>query len=165
MIVEIKGNLIDLSLSGQFDLITHGCNCFCTMKKGIAKEMDIAFQTSDFPLEDSKYKGDKKKLGMIDYKYFEVSSFGITPQDGIGTDDLKQPLIVINSYTQYEFGGKHPFNYDAFRSCMKEIAKTFPGKILGIPKIGAGLGGGDWNKIKKIIEEEQGTLNIIIVSL
>jgi O-acetyl-ADP-ribose deacetylase (regulator of RNase III) len=29
----IKGDLIQLAKDGKFDLIVHGCNCFCTMGK------------------------------------------------------------------------------------------------------------------------------------
>lgn len=32
----IKGDLIQLALANEFDVIIHGCNCFCTMGKGIA---------------------------------------------------------------------------------------------------------------------------------
>jgi len=31
-----QGNLIDLALAGEFDLIAHGANCFCTMGEGLA---------------------------------------------------------------------------------------------------------------------------------
>ena len=37
--------------------------------------------------------------------------------------------------------------------CLNNQAKEF-GFTVAIPKIGAGLGGGDWKKIEKIIEEE-----------
>jgi len=30
---EITGNLITLAKEGHFDMIVHGCNCFCTMSK------------------------------------------------------------------------------------------------------------------------------------
>lgn len=33
----IQGNFIHLAQNGEFDLIVHGCNCFCTMGAGIAK--------------------------------------------------------------------------------------------------------------------------------
>ena len=35
----IKGDLIKLALQGEFDVIVHGCNCFCTMGAGIAKSI------------------------------------------------------------------------------------------------------------------------------
>ena len=32
----VKGNIFDLAEQGEFDVVVHGCNCFCTMGKGIA---------------------------------------------------------------------------------------------------------------------------------
>ena len=40
----IQGNLIHLAQNGEFDLIVHGCNCFCTMGAGIAKGIKAAFR-------------------------------------------------------------------------------------------------------------------------
>lgn len=34
---EIEGDLIQMALNGDFDIIAHGCNCFNTMRSGIAK--------------------------------------------------------------------------------------------------------------------------------
>ena len=31
------GDLIEMAVCGDFNLIAHGCNCFCTMGAGIAK--------------------------------------------------------------------------------------------------------------------------------
>ena len=39
------------------------------------------------------------------------------------------------------------------------------GKRIGLPQIGAGLGGGDWNIISKIIDEELQGENWTIVKL
>jgi O-acetyl-ADP-ribose deacetylase (regulator of RNase III) len=36
---------------------------------------------------------------------------------------------------------------------MCGIRKTQPGKRIGLPKIGAGLAGGDWSTIAGIIDE------------
>ena len=44
-----------------------------------------------------------------------------------------------------------PVSYDAIRDVMFKINETFFGKRIGIPMIGAGLAGGDWNIIKNII--------------
>jgi O-acetyl-ADP-ribose deacetylase (regulator of RNase III) len=37
---------------------------------------------------------------------------------------------------------------------MKWAKQEFTGKKIGLPLIGAGLAGGDWTIIEKIIEEE-----------
>ena len=43
--------------------------------------------------------------------------------------------------------------YQAIESCLLGISEEFPDKKIGIPYIGAGLAGGDWNIIRPIIEE------------
>ena len=65
-------------------------------------------------------------------------------------------MAVVNAYTQYNFGKvkRQYVDYDAVRSCFKEIKTTFSGHRIGFPLIGAGLGGGDWDVISRIIDEE-----------
>ena len=36
MYSEIEGDLIEFAKEGRLDVITHGCNCMCTMGAGIA---------------------------------------------------------------------------------------------------------------------------------
>ena len=134
---ETSGDLIDLAKKGNFDVVVHGCNCFCTMGAGIAPQMADAFGCDKFPLEDSKYSGDRDKLGKIDYK--TINNNG-------------KELTAVNAYTQYGFSGK-PFDYDAFEKIVAEMNTVFKGKHIGLPKIGAGLAGGNWNTIKSMIQE------------
>tara|TARA_R110000868_G_scaffold36248_4_gene128781 strand:- start:2919 stop:3383 length:465 start_codon:yes stop_codon:yes gene_type:complete len=144
---EVSGDLIDLAKKGNFDVIAHGCNCFCTMGAGIAPQMANAFGCDTFPLEDVKYNGMHGKLGKIDYKTIDVNG---------------KELSVVNAYTQYGLGGK-PFNYDAFEKIIIEMNKVFKGKHIGLPKIGAGLAGGDWLVIKEMINKGFTDCNVTIV--
>ena len=132
---EVNGDLIDLAKDGHFDVIAHGCNCFCVMGAGIAPQMAEAFNCDEFPLEDKLYSGDANKLGKIDYKTLDIN----------GKD-----LIVVNAYTQYGMGGK-PFDYMAFEEILTDMNIKFKGKHIGLPKIGAGLAGGNWPTIKQMI--------------
>lgn len=36
---EVTGDLIKLAQDGQFDVIVHGCNCFCTNGKDLNTSM------------------------------------------------------------------------------------------------------------------------------
>ena len=54
-------------------------------------------------------------------------------------------------------------DYQAILSCMQWIARSFPGKRIGLPRIGAGLGGGDWARIEAIIEKELGSHDVTVV--
>lgn len=169
VIKEVEGDLIELARKWEFDVIGHGCNCFCNMGSGIAVPMKNTFGCDKFPLEAPQYKGDKSKLGKIDYQEFEVSQMSIYPVNykGFSTQELRNSLFVVNCYTQYFYGkgkgGGAPIDYDALRSCMREINFFFPGKRIGLPKIGAGLAGGDWDKIKGIIQEELKDCQVTVI--
>jgi O-acetyl-ADP-ribose deacetylase (regulator of RNase III) len=152
MIRERQGNLITLAKEEHFDVITHGCNCFCTMGAGIAPQMAEAFGCDKFEMESYGYRGDINKLGCIDYEF-----------------NRQYNLQVVNSYTQYRYGRNHkdgdktPVDYDAIRMCMRKINHSFPGKTIGLPLIGCGLAGGDWGVVKKIIEAELNSMDVWIV--
>lgn len=38
-----RGDLIKLAKKGKFDIIVHGCNCFCEMGAGIARQIKKTF--------------------------------------------------------------------------------------------------------------------------
>lgn len=128
---EIDGDLIALAKQGLFDIIVHGCNCFCRMKRGIAPQMAKAFGCDRFPLEDEQYEGDINKLGQIDIQNITFHKF---------------TFYVVNAYTQYNWDTKtKPFDYDAFRLCMRKLNHEFKGNHIGMPKIGSHLAGGIWD--------------------
>ena len=141
-----QGDLIKKAKDGEFDLITHGCNCFCEMGAGIAKRIKREFPGA-YLADKQTSKGDRRKLGTCSFAEIE-----------------NRHLIVVNAYTQFDFRGRGvKVDYDAVRSCMNWIKKNFPGRKMGIPKIGAGLAGGDWDTIAKIIEDELGDEDVTLV--
>jgi O-acetyl-ADP-ribose deacetylase (regulator of RNase III) len=158
---EVDGDLIQLANSGIFDVITHGCNCMCQMGAGIAPQMAKAFGCNDFPKERAEYAGDINKLGTIDYEllHFENGERWTKYPDA-GGKWATHKLYVVNSYTQYKYGLNHidgaskPLDYEALTMCMRKINHRFNRLHIGLPKIGAGLAGGDWDRIKKIIQRE-----------
>lgn len=167
---EIKGNLITLAYQGEFDVIAQGNNCFCVQGAGIAVEFVKHFSTDTFNLENIKYKGDRSKLGKIDYERLSLcdydQKFKIFPED---CDTILLNLYIVNCYTQYHYGKNHsdgvskPLDYDALTSCMQNINKVFKGKRIGLPLIGCGLAGGEFNLIKNIIETELKDCDVTIV--
>ena len=135
----ISGDLIKLALDGQFDVIVHGCNCFCTMGGGIARAIKEVFPEA-YEADCKTKSGDKGKLGTYTKAAVEKNGHKIT---------------VINGYTQYDFSGYGPLvDYDAVRKLFANIKKDFSGQKIGYPKIGAGLAQGDWNIISEIIDRE-----------
>lgn len=136
---QIYGDLIKLAIEGQFDIIVHGCNCFCTMGAGIAKSIKKEFPEA-YDADLKTIKGDKSKLGS--FTFAKVSK-------------ENHEIIVINAYTQFNYKGKgNKADYEAIRSVFKKIKAEFSGKRIGYPLIGAGLAGGDWNIISEIINTE-----------
>ena len=75
-------------------------------------------------------------------------------------------MTVVNCYSQYGWGrqrGKVAADYHAIGSCMVWIRERFSAKRIGLPKIGAGLAGGDWETISQVIEEELGAEDVTVV--
>ena len=55
---------------------------------------------------------------------------------------------------QREYYARTAVDYDAVAACFERIAMAFEGSRIGYPMIGAGLAGGDWNRIASIIDEK-----------
>jgi O-acetyl-ADP-ribose deacetylase (regulator of RNase III) len=135
----VKGDLIALALAGQFDVIVHGANCQCTMGAGIAKAIRAAFPEA-YEADLGTANGDPAKLGTVSHAAVKRSGHVIT---------------VVNAYTQLHYRGRGvKVDYDAIRAAFRSIRLLFRGCRIGYPRIGAGLGGGDWSRISKIIEDE-----------
>jgi len=151
---KIEGDLIQLTLEGKFDVVAHGCNCFCTMGAGIAPQFANAFGADTFKLEDPKFKGAINKLGMIDFDFITISS--------------GQRVAIVNAYTQYDFGalgmGKHALDYEALALCLKKLNHRFKGLHIGLPMIGCGLGGGKWSIVEKMIYGHMGDCDVTVVA-
>jgi O-acetyl-ADP-ribose deacetylase (regulator of RNase III) len=157
---EIEGDLIKLALEGNFDVIAHGCNCFCTMKRGIAPQIAFTFGCNVYPLEHRSQSGNINKLGNIEFDKCQVYN-GIVLSH---FNDKAKWLTVVNAYTQFNWESNNkPLDYDALTLCMRKINYIFKGKHIGLPQIGCGLAGGDWNKVKSIIQEELKDCNVTIV--
>jgi O-acetyl-ADP-ribose deacetylase (regulator of RNase III) len=146
----IKGDLIHLAQEGQFDLIIHGCNCFCTMGAGIAKQIRTQFPQA-WEADLATQSGDRSKLGSY-------SKACINTPSG--------RLYVINAYTQYHYSGDGVLvDYDAVTKVFTALKNQFHGQRMGYPKIGAGLAGGDWKIISEIIDSALDGETHILVEL
>jgi len=136
----VKGDLI--RDRKDFDIIIHGCNCFCMMGAGIAAQVARVIPEA-YEVDKKTEKGDGSKLGGY---------------SAVLVDDV----TIINAYTQYHGGAN--YDYSAIRSAMRKIAEDFDkGQIVGLPKIGAGIAGGDWNVIESIIAEELKDFDVTVV--
>ena len=137
MMKTIEGNLIELAKAGQFDVIVQGCNCFCTMGKGIALTIKQEFPEAYVADRKTAY-ADRSQLGT----YSKAEAIG-------------RALTVVNAYTQYDWRGQGvKADYDAIEAAFRRLKTEFTGKRIGYPLIGAGLAKGDWSRISAIIDKE-----------
>jgi O-acetyl-ADP-ribose deacetylase (regulator of RNase III) len=149
---ERDGNLITLARDRHFDVIAQGCNCFCKMSSGIAPQIKAAFPSAWYADEVTD-PGDIQKLGTFTYGTITINHSG-----GIHV------LTVINAYTQYKYDAStNPLDYEALTLCMRKINHIYRGSTIGLPLIGCGLAGGDWNRVKAIIEKELNAMDVWIV--
>ena len=78
---------------------------------------------------------------------------------------------IFNLYGQYNYGkdGKTYTNYAALESAFHNMANRLRGigfsGTIGLPKIGAGTGGGDWKVIEEIIKNELKGWEVRVYSL
>lgn len=144
MIKEIEGDLISLALKGKFDVIAHGCNCFCTQGAGIALQIKTTFPEV-YQADLKTNKGDVFKLGEFSkYHYKNIK------------------LTVYNLYTQYNPGANA--EYTAVALALRNMAESLKGdEEIGLPLIGCGIGGLDYKLVKKIIEQELADFDVTVV--
>ena len=165
---EVDGDLITLAKAGTFDVIAHGCNCHSTMGAGIAPQMAKAFGCDRFSME--LWGSDVNKLGNIDYQTVVLGEKAIWSLEDAKNNRNEPELTVVNAYTQFNYGRNHadgdakPLSYEALTLCMKKMNIIFAGKHIGLPKIGAGLAGGDWERIKAIIQRELKDCKVTVVN-
>lgn len=145
---EVEGDIIQLSRLGIYDVVVHGCNCFCNMTDELGIKFAEEFQADKFPLEADRFKGMINKLGMIESKKVK-------------------DIIVINAYTQYtdesELNGEMTLNYSALSLCLLKINTKFKGKKILIPLIGVNEGGGEWRIVETIIKNNLVDMDVTII--
>jgi O-acetyl-ADP-ribose deacetylase (regulator of RNase III) len=134
MIKYVKGDLFET----KCNIIAHGCNCRGGFGSGVAYTMAMKYpKVRDMYLE--KHEEEGWKLGDVQF---------VRVRDG---------RVIANCATQYNYlpRGVCHASYDAIRKAMQTVKEYAVNNDLSvaIPKIGAGLAGGDWDKIESILEE------------
>lgn len=141
MIHYVKGDL----LASDCAVLIHGCNCFNVWGAGIARQMRDKYpEAYAADVRATERNGTKWKLGSF--------------SDALARDGK----VILNLYSQYDYGrGEVYANYRAIRDGLEKIhdyillgdVERFPAwPKVGMPRIGAGLGGGDWNVIEDIVK-------------
>jgi O-acetyl-ADP-ribose deacetylase (regulator of RNase III) len=146
MIVYKQGDVLE----SDEKVIAHGCNCSGGFGSGFAKSVAERYPTiREAYLHRHNTRG--WKLGDVQ---------NINVGDGSGRN-------IVNCATQQCYGrpDQGPYvSYPAIREVIKKLAKSYPGGFA-MPKIGAGLAGGNWDIISEIINEETGTIEVRVYVL
>lgn len=132
----VRGDLLE---SGEA-VIAHGCNALGAFGSGFALAIRGKIPAAYVAYERAHRSGGLK-LGTVVWAEHDSG-------------------LVANCITQPTFGrrGLH-LDYDALRSCMRiinEASRAGPRRFdrIAMPLIGADRGGGDWDLISGIIEQE-----------
>ena len=146
--------VIDDVFKSTDDVLVHGCNCFCTMRSGVAGTVSRYYPEA-YDADCKTVIGDESKVGTY------------TSWTGNHIFHDKQ-ITIVNAYTQHTYGYTKSFvfaDYDGIKKVMTKIHKDFKGKTICMPKIGAGLAGGDWKIIEKILLDvfNDTTINVYVL--
>lgn len=133
-------------LCSKDQLWVHGCNAQGKFASGVAGVLRKTYPYS--------YKA------YIDH----YTNQGLMLGDVIFSEGEKDQPIIANCITQQKYGydGKCYVDYQSINTCMETLmlfSKKRAISALTMPKIGAGLGGGDWEIIEKIISTNVEKLN------
>jgi O-acetyl-ADP-ribose deacetylase (regulator of RNase III) len=136
------GDICEALAAGDIDAIGHQANCFNTMNSGVAKAIRTRFPEA-YEADCRTTKGDESKFG-------DLSLATVCTEFGFG--------IIYNLYGQYNYGydAKGYTDYSkleqALTAMRDDLLTARDLRSVGFPKIGAGLGGGDWDTIAEIID-------------
>lgn len=123
-------------------VIVHGCNAQGVMGSGVAKQLRAKYPDIFLPYVQH----------LEEYRDQDVSPLGTVNFVSVTTT-----LLIANAITQEFYGrdGKQYVSYIALRESLKIVAELATARDIPVHipyLIGAGLGGGDEEKIIRIIE-------------
>lgn len=135
------------------DAIAHGCNCLGSMGAGIAKEI-----RDRWPFDMTKAY---KRLCSEGWEYplLGIPNNPIKPGD-VQYLKYKNFPLLINMFTQKDIwtqkDGSPPAKLEWIKKCIENIVDTVVTskvRTIGVPRIGAGLGGLRWEDVKALMIE------------
>ena len=140
----LKGDIFKHKSDKRYMLV-HGCNAQGVMGSGVAKTFKDLY-----PGAYAKYQEDVVKFSSI-------------PRDRLGNvsyffaiDRNETEVILCSAITQENYGrdGSRYVSYEAIFDSFRDIFNVaFSGSMdVVMPKIGCGLGGGDWFVVSSIIQ-------------
>lgn len=151
MITYVKGNLLE----APEPIIVHGCNARGVMGSGVAKAL-----RDKWPVIFDQYKE-----GCGEVTDDPQSILGAVLPVLVEENPLK---IVINAITQLDYGKDKKtryVSYDAIDIVMYTLNNLDSRYTFAMPKIGAGLGNGNWEVIEAIINHRMANRKVTVYEL
>lgn len=130
-------------------VIIHGCNCRGAFSSGLAGQI-----AKRYPDAKQAYLGHMRRL-----ESFEDPSVLL---GDIAPATVTPTLVIVNAFTQLDYGRDPNVQYvspahvqGAFEKLCDRMGRSFVDPVfkhLHYPRIGAGLGGGDWEMLHNLIQ-------------
>jgi O-acetyl-ADP-ribose deacetylase (regulator of RNase III) len=165
MLMYQKGDLFDHVEDG--DIIAHCCNDIGAWGGGFTGALSSWNREPERAFHDwvnMKYPDDDPP--------YEVGQMQVVP---ISREDIAAHYAVANMVGQrglISWRNPHPIDYGAIKSAMQKVVdySYYPLAVVRkrriiAPKFGAGLAGGDWNEIEKLIKEVWWDYNVVVFYL
>lgn len=148
MITYVKGDAT-LPLGSGSRIIVHCCNDKGGWGSGFVLAVSKRWKEPEEAYRKWYRDGENFKLGEVQFVTVEKYNNG--------------EIVVANMIGQHGYKGFKgkmgssgpPIRYEAIKDCLHQVykeAKEINATVHG-PRFGAGLAGGDWNKIEAIINE------------
>ena len=142
MLQQVEGNVFDhVHDNDGKTVILHICNNVGGYGKGFAKELAEVYPKARVAYRKWYQSKNGFALGEVQFVKVEdgVYVVNMVAQEGFRTEN--NPIAV---------------RYEALEECLRKIKNSavLRNAEIILPKIGTGYGGGQWGKIKSILEKE-----------
>jgi len=147
-IIYQTGNVVDAAQG----ILLHGCNAKGVMGSGVAAAVR------------------KKWPGAYEVYRAQHDCGGLLLGDVIWYTPPGRAPLIANGITQFGYGrdGRKYVDYTAVRDVLRKVntmAIAMEQSYVAMPRIGAGLGGGDWKIIEALIEKTLFSCRAVVYDL
>lgn len=145
MLTHIRGNILTVAPLGA--VIFQQVNCKGVMGSGLAKQI-----VGQWPEIKVRYSSICSRSGSANLGKF----FAWDVAEDVETLPAYQWRTIVNLFGQDNYGrsGKRYTNYTALTHALKSAARYYATRPCYFPHgLGCGLGGGKWEFVQELIEE------------
>lgn len=155
-VIYRKGDVISAFINSDVDVFAHGCNCMGVMGSGVAKQVRI-FLPFMYRVYMDRHNTVGLTLGDMSYVFTGFNwGFNLNTQLGFGTDKRQVDYDAVEASARLMV---NQIKRDMYISRHKSLSEI----TIGIPRIGAGLGGGNWNTIIEILARQWSEFKKVVV--